>query len=278
MRSGGRPRFKVGDEISGYRIEGLVGVGEGTLVYRATDLRLGRTAALKVLVEELEGEGARRRFLRESELATATAHPNIIPVYAAGEVDGAAYIAMRFVEGHDLETLIERRSPLHEDEVLRIVEQVAAALDAAHARGLVHCDVKPGNILVERDTGHVFVTDFGIATETSSRGLSREGFFLGTIGYAAPEQIMGGALEPPVDVYALGCVLYEALAGRKPFGERSDVELLRAHIGEPPPALTPWRGDLAPAVDAVVARALAKAPGDRYRSCRELFEAARDSI
>jgi serine/threonine-protein kinase len=252
------------------------------MVYRAEHLRLGRTVALKVLATELASDqGFRERFERESRLAALIDHPNIIPVYEEGEADGLLFIAMRWVEGSDLREILEREGPLDPERVVVLIEQVAAALDAAHERGLLHRDVKPGNVLVTagaRQTEHVYLTDFGIAKLMSASALTRTGSFLGTPDYAAPEQFEGKELDPRADVYALGCLLFHCLSGHRPFERTEEVAVMYAHLNEPPPAISTVRQDVPRAFDDVIARAMAKRRDDRYPTCLEVALAARAAL
>jgi hypothetical protein len=249
-----------------------------SVVYLAEHIRLGRKVALKLLAPALsEDESYRERFIRESRRAAELDHPNIIPIYDAGEDDTQLYIAMRYVEGSDLKGLIKRDGPLQLGRVLFMLEQVAGALDAAHERDLVHRDVKPSNILVSEPSDRVYLTDFGVVKHTASRGLTKTGFFIGTVDYAPPEQIEGLPLDPRTDVYALGCVFYECLTGRAPFDRDGEVAVMHAHLTEPPPRLTVARPDLPKALNQVVAAAMAKAKDERFGSCEELIEAARDA-
>jgi serine/threonine protein kinase len=247
-------------------------------VYLAEHIRLGRKVALKVLASALsEDEGYRERFIRESRRAAELEHPNIIPIYDAGDDEGALYIAMRYVDGSDLKAIVKRDGPLHLGRALFMLEQVAGALDAAHEHDLVHRDVKPSNILVSEPSDRVYLTDFGVVKHTASRGLTKTGFFIGTVDYAPPEQIEGLPLDPRTDVYALGCVLYECLTGRAPFDREGEVAVMHAHLTEPPPKLTVPRPDLPKALNEVVATAMAKSKEDRYESCEDLIVAARDA-
>src|SRR3954467_1127407 len=202
--------------VAGYRIVEELGRGGTSIVYRAEHVRLGRSAALKLLVPALGEADFRDRFLRESQLAASLDHPNIVPVYDAGEEDGLLYIAMACVEGSDLKSLLAAEGRLPLRRALRIVGQVGSALDAAHARGLVHRDVKPANILVA-DADRAYLSDFGVAKQLASNGTTRTGRFIGTIDYCAPEQIKGREVDSPTDVYALACVLYKCLAASPPF-------------------------------------------------------------
>ena len=271
-----------GSEIAGFRLEELLGRGGMGAVYRAEDVRLGRKVALKLLVPELaESERFRERFFRESQIAASLDHPHIVPIYAAGEAEGRLYLAMRYVEGDDLRRLIAREAPLDPDRALRLIEQVGDALDVAHERGLVHRDVKPANVLIAGRSGreHCYLTDFGLTKQTSSiSGLTGTGELVGTIEYVSPEQIRGETVDARADVYSLGCVLYECLAAERPFARDSEVATLWAHVNEPPPALAGTHAELGSEIDAVMTRALAKAPADRYGSCGELVASARAAL
>ena len=276
----------VGSTIASYRIEEVIGRGGMGVLFRAEDQRSatrGRHVALKVLSPSLAGDDRfRRRFERESQMAASLDHPNIVPVFEAGEDAGVLYIAMRYVEGQDLHAFLQGRGPLEPDLAVGIVAQVAAALDASHAQGLVHRDVKPANILVvggDAAAPHVYLTDFGVTKRTESRsGLTATGQFVGTVEYVAPEQIEGRQVDHRADIYSLGCVLFECLTGSAPFAREQDAATLWAHLSEPPPPPTSRRPELPPAIDAVIERALAKSPDDRYGTCRELVEAARGAL
>lgn len=267
-----------GTEIAGYRISALLGHGGMGYVHEAEHTILGRKAALKTLAPELAGDpDFRERFIRESRMAAALDHPSIIPIYDAGEAAGVAYIAMRYASGGDLEHEIHagRLDPVRS---LDILEQVAGALDAAHQHGLVHRDVKPANVLLDGTPARAYLTDFGIAKQARSRGLTRTGSFVGTLDYAAPEQIRGEPVGPPADVYALGCVLFECLTGRKPFDRETDVAVMYAHLMDERPRVTDLRPDVRAALDAVVARALAVDERERFDTCLELIEATRSCL
>src|SRR5689334_12410868 len=253
-------------------------------VLRARNPKLGNVVALKLLAPDLaEDEVFRERFVRESRIAASLDHPNVLPIHDAGEADGVPYIAMRFVDGPNLGELL-RRDELPVAHAVSIVGQVAGALDSAHERGLIHRDVKPANILIDRYSGldaapHVYLADFGVAKHTLSRsGLTTTGEFVGTIDYVAPEQIEGKQVDARTDVYALGCVFYECLTGKKPFDRDSNVAVMYAHLLEPPPAPSETREGLPEEVDAVVAKALAKSPDERYQTCGELAAAARAAL
>jgi serine/threonine protein kinase len=268
------PDGRIGTELGGYRIVEPLGQGATSVVYLAEHVRLGRPAALKLLTPALGEADFRDRFLRESQLAASLDHPNIVPVYDAGEDGGLLYIAMAAVDGRDLKTLLAEEGPLHLRRALRIVGQVGAALDAAHGRGLVHRDVKPANILVAADD-RTYLSDFGVVKELASNGSTRTGGFIGTIEYSAPEQIEGRAVDARTDVYALACVLYECLAGEAPFHRASEVAVLNAHLHASPPRLTRTAPDAPSAVEPVIAKALSKSPLDRYGTCGEFIAALR---
>jgi serine/threonine protein kinase len=275
----------TGTQIAGYRVESLIGRGGMAVVYRAEHLRLGRRVALKLIAPEFaEHEKFRQRFMRESRLAAAIDHPNILPVYEADEAEGLLYIAMRYVEGTDLKGLLAEQGRLATRQVLSILAQVASALDVAHARGLIHRDVKPGNILLTPgpdadEPHHVYLADFGLTKRSSSdSGLTGAGQFVGTIDYVAPEQITGKPVGPQADIYALGCVLFECLTGTIPFERDDDLAVLWAHLQEPPPSVTSRNPVLPTAVDVVLATAMAKSPEDRFSTCRQLMGALRSAL
>jgi ABC-type branched-subunit amino acid transport system substrate-binding protein/streptogramin lyase len=264
--------FTPGTAFAGYRVDSLVGRGGMGVVYRATDLSLGRPVALKLIAPELsEDERFRARFLREPRLAASLDHPNVIPIYEAGEHEGQLYLAMRYVEGTDLKTTLERDGKLAPDRTIELVAQVASALDAAHERALVHRDVKPGNVLIDR-SGHVYLTDFGITKQTGADS-TETGSLVGTLDYLAPEQIRGEPVDARTDSYALACVLYECLAGKPPFRRGTEAETLWGHMQEDPP---PLRGQ--PRLDRVLRTGLAKGKDARYPSCGALIEAAADAL
>ena len=284
------PDYEPGVQIAGYRIEQVLGHGGMAVVYRAEDTRLGRKVALKLLTAPLtDSQQFRQRFIRESRLAASLDHPNIVPIYEAGEADDQLFIAMRYVVGGDLKVLLAKHpGGLPLPLTLRLFTQLADALDAAHERGLVHRDVKPGNMLITsgreqpgHHADHIYLTDFGLTKRTSSlsEGLTGTGHFLGTVDYVSPEQIQGKPVEAGTDVYAMGCVLYECLIGQLPFHRDDDAAVLWAHLVAMPPPVSGLRPDLPPEVNAVTARAMAKMPQDRYASCGDLvrdLEAALD--
>jgi len=266
---------RTGTELGGYRLGEPLGRGGTSVVYRAEHVRLGRPAALKLLSAGVGEADFRERFLRESQVAAALDHPSIVPVYDAGEAeDGLLYIAMACIDGSDLKTLLASEGQLPLRRALRIIGQIGAALDAAHARGLVHRDVKPANILVA-EGDRAYLSDFGVAKHLSSNGTTRTGSFIGTIDYCAPEQIEGRDVDSRTDVYALACVLYECLAGEPPFARPSEVAVLNAHLHAPPPKLSRAAPELPPRLEEVIEKALSKSPLDRYPTCGEFMSAAR---
>ncbi len=251
-------------------------------VYLATQTFPERKVALKILSPELASDPAfRERFIRESNAAASTEHPNIVPVYGAGETDGSFYIAMRYVEGTDLRSLIDREGALPPDRAVSIVLQVAEALDAAHERGLVHRDVKPGNVLLARASGgrdHAYLADFGLIRRSEVQtDLTKTGQLMGTIAYCAPEQIKGEEVDGRADVYSLGCVLYECLAGEPPFRRDLEVATIYAHLQEDAPKVSARRSEVPPGLDPVIAKAMAKRPDERYQTAGELAHAARSA-
>ena len=272
-----------GSSVAGYRLESSIGTGGSAVVFRARDEQLDRTVALKVLTPEL-GEDAefRERFIRESRAAAAVDHPHIIPVYAAGEADGMLYIAMRFVAGGDLHSVLDREGPLSANRTASFISPVASALDAAHAARLVHRDVKPANILVDTSPGrpdHPYLSDFGITKDAlSSVTLTGTGQFVGTPDYCAPEQIAGKQVNVQTDQYALACVTYTLLTGQMPFVRDQSMAVLWAHMSDPPPSVTRLRPDLPAAVDQVIARAMAKSPEDRFGSCGQFADSLRSAL
>jgi hypothetical protein len=272
--------LEPGTVLSGYRLESRIGSGGMAVVFRARDELLGRLVALKVLAPALAGgQEFRERFIRESRAAAAVDHPHIIPVYSAGEADDVLYIAMRYVSGGDLRLISARDGALSGERVALLLSPVASALDAAHAAGLVHRDVKPANILVDASPGrpdHPYLSDFGLAKgANAANGLTGTGQYLGTPNFSAPEQIAGKPVDARADQYALACVAYTMLTGQLPFDNGQPMAVMWAHINKPPPSVAAHRADLPAAVDTVLARALAKAPEDRFPSCGEFAEALR---
>ncbi|MGH3422657.1 MAG: serine/threonine-protein kinase, partial [Streptosporangiaceae bacterium] len=261
--------FGVGSRLAGYRLDEQIGRGGMAVVYRAYDVRLERPAAIKVLSPELaRDEAFRQRFIRESRTAAAVDHPNIIPIFEAGEAGGVLFIAMRFVYGRDVQSLINTGGPLPVVQACHIISQVAAGLEAAHAHGLVHRDVKPGNILLDGSVsfpGHAYLSDFGLSKRAlSDSALTSTGQFLGTVDYIAPEQIEGRPVDARTDEYALACTAFTMLTGAPPFTRDESVAVMWAQMSAPPPALTSRRPDLPAEVDEVIAKAMAKVPVERY--------------
>jgi serine/threonine-protein kinase len=267
----------IGSEFAGCRIEGVLGRGGMGVIYRATELRLGRAVALKLIAtEQASDPDVRERFEREARLTASIEHPNVVPVYAAGEEDGHLYLVMRYVPGTDLHHLLKEAHPprLAPARAASIVAQVADALDAAHAAGLVHRDVKPANILIGGD--HAYLSDFGITrVQASDTRITDSGNWIGTVDFMAPEHLRGEPTDARADVYALGCVLYTALTGEPPFRRQTVPATITAHLHEPPPRPSLAASGVPEAFDNVIARALAKEPADRYPSAGDLGRAAR---
>ncbi|MDX6571384.1 MAG: hypothetical protein QOC86_540, partial [Gaiellales bacterium] len=270
-------QLATGSTVAGYRISRLIGRGATGAVYLA-EAADGRLVALKLLIPELAQDTRfRERFLRESQIAAGLDEPHIVPTIDTGEHDGALYLVMPCIEGLDLREILRREGPLSPQRSVDLVTQVASALDAAHAFGLVHRDVKPGNVLVTSgDAGeHASLCDFGLAKHVSSvNSLTGERAFVGSIAYISPEQIEGGQIDARDDVYSLGCVLFECLTGEPPFARESELATVYAHMNEEPPRPGETRPGVPEGFDVVVAKALAKSPGDRYASCGELAVAA----
>jgi serine/threonine-protein kinase len=274
---------RIGTEVAGYRIEALIGRGGMGAVYLAEHLRLGRMVALKLLAPELAGnEKFRDRFLRESKIAASIDHPNIVPIYDADEADGVLFLAMRYVEGTDLRGLISAEGRLDPARTAAIGQQLGDALDVAHARGLVHRDVKPANVLVtqRRDPAgrdHMYLSDFGLTKRALSvSGLTQTGQIVGTIDYVAPEQVKGDPVDGRADQYSLGCLLYQCLTGEVPFPRDIEVAVLWAHVQEPSPSLA--GAGFGEQIDAVIGKALAKEPKDRYETCGEFASAFSEAV
>jgi serine/threonine-protein kinase len=269
--------IRIGTVLAGYRVEERIGRGGMSVVYRADHLRLKRKVALKLLAPELaEDESFRERFLRESELAASLDHPNVVPIYDAGEVEGRLFIAMRYVEGTDLKELLRREGALPAQRALDLVSQVAGALDAAHERGLVHRDVKPSNVLLAGRAGkeHCYLSDFGLSTSASDRHVPADPRqVVGTIDYVSPEQIRGEEVGGGADVYSLACLFFECLTGRVPFARKSDVAVVYAHLEESPP-----KAGLGDELDAVLERGMAKEPEQRWQTAGALVAAAREAL
>jgi serine/threonine protein kinase len=270
---------RIGSELFGYRLEALLGRGGMGVVYKAYDPRLKRNVALKLIAPELsEDDRFRERFLAESELAASLDHPNVVPIYDAFDADGRLAIAMRYVEGTDLKQLLQAERVRDPGRAVAICGQVAAALDAAHARGLVHRDVKPSNVLLDENE-HVYLADFGLSGRLADLGVpGEEGLSVGTPAYVSPEQIEQGPVDGRADQYALACLLYECLSGEPPFRRDSELAVLWAHVQEEPPAVSEHNPDLPVAMDAVIGKAMSKSSDDRYGSCGEFVEAAREAL
>jgi serine/threonine-protein kinase len=272
-RAPGGGRLANTDIVGGYRLERAIGRGGMGVVYLATQLQLERQVALKLMSPALADEpGFRERFIRESRAAAAVEHPHVIPVYEAGDDNGLLFIAMRYVEGTDLATRLREGPEIGARALLRIGSQVASALDAAHARGVIHRDVKPANVLLTQvgDDEHAYLTDFGVAARAAS--LSHSAGLVGTPLYVAPEQIEGGPIDGRADVYSLGCLLYELLTGTSPFTGR-DVQVLWAHINAVPAPPSEREPSLPAGVDAVILASLAKDPEARFPRAAELVRA-----
>lgn len=275
----------VGDEFAGYRLLSVLGRGGMSVVYQAENPRLGSVVALKVLAPELADDDIfRARFLQESRTAAGLNHPHVIPIHDMGSAGDLLFIAMRYVSGADLRSLLRAHRRLTPTQALLLTGQTGRALDFAHAHDLVHRDIKPANILVERaveddEPDHVYLADFGITKHALSRsGLTPTGQFMGTLDYVAPEQIQGRAVDKHADIYSLGCVLFECLTGQVPFVKDVDAAVLWAHVEETAPHPSDLRAGLPPGIDAVLDRALAKHPEDRYDSCKDLTTAARTAF
>jgi serine/threonine protein kinase/DNA-binding beta-propeller fold protein YncE len=271
----------AGSYLAGYRLDEEIGRGGMAVVYRAYDGRLQRRVALKILAPELAADDAfRRRFIRESRAAAAVDHPHIIPIFEAGQASGVLFIAMRMAQQGDVRTLIDRNGPLPLARVCAIITQVASALDATHAAGLVHRDVKPANMLLDSTPGmgqpdHVYLSDFGLSKPALSGGDGPAGQFLGTPKYVSPEQIGGRPVDGRTDLYALACSVFVMLTGSPPFGTEETAAIMWAKLSTPPPPVTSLRGDLPPALDDVMAKALATTPSQRYATCGLFAQALR---
>jgi pSer/pThr/pTyr-binding forkhead associated (FHA) protein len=269
----------AGTVIGGYRILNLLGQGGMGVVYLAENVTTGQKVALKLLTPDLaRSSGFRERFVREANYASSMRHPNVIEVFDAGEQDDVLYIAMQFVEGEDLKSLLTRERQLDARRTVGILGQIASALDSAHSTGLMHRDIKPGNVMIAAGSPeHCYLTDFGLSKNPSSDSiaLTAQGEFVGTIDYTAPELVLGKKADSRLDVYSLGCLFYECLAGQPPFPKERDVEVLYAHIQDPVPKVTAMRPDLPSALDDVIEKAMAKKPEDRFDTCSAFIDVAR---
>ncbi|MDQ3885492.1 MAG: serine/threonine protein kinase [Actinomycetota bacterium] len=270
----------TGRRLGHYQVDGVIGKGGMAVMYRATDVRLGRKVALKVIAEHLSGDAEfRERFIDEARNTSAVDHSHVVPLYDFGEVDGLLYIAMRFVDGSDLASLISR-GPISPARTLSLLGQVADALEMLADRGLVHLDVKPANVLVtSRESAggeHVYLADFGLTRRGATGHRTSSGDFLGSPTYAAPEHLRGEPVDPRTDQYALACVMFVCLTGRPPF-QGKVPEVIQGHLGSEPPAVSSLVV-LPPAIDDVIRRGMAKDPQARYPNCGELLFAARAAL
>jgi Protein kinase domain len=279
MESGERRvDLSAGDEFAGYRIERSLGRGGMGVLYLAVEPGLERRVALKLIAPEAAADEVfARRFAEESRIAASIEHPNVVPIYAAGEEGGIPFIAMRYVSGSDLGRRLAREGRLEPAPAAALISQVGNGLDAIHAAGLVHRDVKPANVLLSESGGgdHAYITDFGVARNVATEsGLTQTGRFVGTLDYVAPEQISGGAVDARADVYALACLLFKLLTGEVPYPRDGEAARLYAHLNDPPPAPSLHATAAPMALDDVVIRAMSKQPGDRYPSAGDLGRAA----
>jgi serine/threonine protein kinase len=271
-----------GDEFAGYRVESRLGRGGMGILYLAVEPGLERRVALKLIAPEAAADEIfSKRFAEESRIAASIEHPNVVPIYAAGEEAGVPYIAMRYVAGADLARRLTREGRLAPDIAVELITQVGNGLDAIHAAGLIHRDVKPANVLLSGGEGseHAYITDFGVARNVATEsGITQTGRFVGTLDYVAPEQISGGAIDARVDVYALGCLLFKLLTGEVPFPKDGEAARLYAHLNDPVPAPSLYVPEVSMALDDVVIRAMSKSPDDRYPSAGDLGRAAQAAL
>jgi Protein kinase domain len=271
-----------GDEFAGYRVERRLGRGGMGILYLAVEPGLERRVALKLIAPEAASDEVfARRFAEESRIAASIEHPNVVPIYAAGEETGVPYIAMRYVAGADLARRLAREGRLSPQVASGLIAQIGNGLDAIHAAGLIHRDVKPANVLLSGEDGgdHAYITDFGVARNVATEsGLTQTGRFVGTLDYVAPEQISGGSIDARADVYALGCLLFKLLTGEVPFPKDGEAARLFAHLNDPPPAPSLYVPEISMALDDVVIRAMSKDPDDRYPSAGDLGRAAQAAL
>lgn len=273
-----RQPLTVGSMFGHYRLDRLIGRGGMGEVYQAYDMRKGRTVAIKVLLEKLaQDEGYRERFQREADAAARLREPHVIPIHDYGEIDGRLYIDMRLVDGESLPSLLRTNGPMPPEQAVAVVRQIASALDAAHAEGLIHRDVKPDNILLTHD-GFAYLVDFGIAHSSTDHRLTTHGAVIGSFSYMAPERFRAEHTTPAVDVYSLACVLYECLTGARPYPGSTDAAIISAHLFEPVPRPSMIRPSVTPALDTVIARGMAKNIGERFGAAGELATAAQAAL
>lgn len=254
-----------GSTFAGYEVQSVVGLGGVGVLYRARQLRLDRPVALKLVEPEVARDPVvRERLRREARAVASIDHPNVVPLYEAGEEDGTVYIATRWIEGTELGALIHDEGPLDPVRAARTAAQIAAALDTAHGKGLVHRDVKPSNVILT-DEGHVYLTDFGLAKRAQTApGLTKADQMLGTVDYVAPEQIEGSEPDARGDLYSLGCVLFEMLTGAPPFADQKGaMGKMWAQVNAEPPPLRRWRDDVPAALEDVMLGAMTKDPDAR---------------
>ena len=265
--------LETGKTLNGrYKIQTLIGTGGMAAVYLAKDLILDRLVAIKVLrLDFRQNNDAMRRFRREALSATQLTHPNIVGVYDVGQSQEMNYIVMEYVEGTDLKDYIRQRGALHPIEAVRIMMQIVSAIAAAHQNRIIHRDIKPQNILIDRE-GNVKITDFGIAVALSDTSLTQTNTLLGSVHYLSPEQARGGMATIQTDIYALGIVLYELLTGRVPFDGESAVSIALKHFQEPLPPVVNPTAMVPQSLENIVLKATAKDPMNRYRSCYEMFQ------
>src|SRR4051812_14697310 len=267
-----------GDEFAGYRVERRLGRGGMGILYLALEPGLERRVALKLIAPEAAADEVfAKRFAEESRIAASIEHPNVVPIYAAGEEDGVPFIAMRYVAGADLAKRLIREGRLEPAAAVELIAQIGNGLDAIHAAGLIHRDVKPANVLLAGDAGteHAYITDFGVARNVATEsGLTQTGRFVGTLDYVAPEQVSGDPIDARADVYALGCLLFKLLTGEVPFPREGEAARLYAHLHDPPPVPSLYVPEVSMALDDVVVRAMSKQPDDRSPSAGDLGRAA----
>jgi serine/threonine protein kinase len=278
----GHRQLERGDVIGGYRIDELISRGGMGIVYRATNVTLNRIYALKVLAPELsDDEQFRERFKREIRIAASVHHPHVVAIHYAGEHEGMLFLIMDFIYGTDLSELLRRHGALEPERAVELLSQMASALDAAHSRGLVHRDVKPANLLITVRDGeeHSYLTDFGLAKRSDTVGaMTKKGVVVGTVDYMAPEQITGGPTDARTDIYSLGCTFFHMMSGSVPFERENSIATLFAHVNDPPPPLDAPLADSYPALGAVIEKAMAKDPADRYVSAGDLAAAAQAAL